>query len=83
VAVNQTSAYKSLFVYLKSEGVDVSRVLRAGNYNESLELCEGDVESALTVPPNMMVLIPSSKQVQMFLGERLFSGYRNTKASSI
>jgi hypothetical protein len=83
VVVNPTSNYTSLFVYLKSEGVDVNLVLRAGNYNERLELCEGDEESALTVPPNMMVLIPSSKQVQMFIGERLFSGYRNTQASSI
>ena len=74
-----SSGFISLFVFLKSEGLDTGRILPPGSYNARFEKCKEHDKISFTVPPNMFLLMPGSAAVRSFFGEKekVFSDHRN------
>ena len=82
VVTSPSSGFTSLFVYLKSEGLDTGRILHPGSYNVRFEKCQEHDKISFTVPANMILLMPCSESVHTFIGEKIFSDYRKSLNST-
>ena len=76
VVASPSCGFTSLFVVLKSEGLDTGRILPPGSYNARFEKCKEHDKISFTVPPNMILLMPCSETVRSFIGEKVFSDHR-------